>query len=534
MADKTEMLKAPNIEMPSPVHSKNYSAIDMEQYEQRNLNLSDILAEPSAKDSTSLQIDQASLLEKNEERDITPSLNLQQTSQTIQPSPTGYHDDLLQKSKLRRLFAGRNQFFSPYRRLLSLVLLGNLAGMIILLWKSWDEPNFPLSTIITTSAANILAAILVRQEYIVNAFYILCWYIPHSLPLALRADLAKIYEHGGLHSGCAAAGTAWLILLAVTTTIDFVRGTTRSIPALAICFILVFLLSIIVLFAIQTFRFKNHNLFERTHRFGGWLAVALFWVEVVLFILDTARAKQESFAAEMIRTPSFWMLIVITFHIVLPWLRLRKLNFTATVLSSHALRLDFQTRYPPIAGIAISSSPLVEWHPFATFPNPTGGDNCHSIIISHTGDWTRRHIDNPQSQYWLKGLPKIGLLSLAFLFRSVIVVTTGSGIGPCLSLVLTSSTRRERTHCHMIWSTPNPVSTYGSGIYHGVLRADPAATIIDTKIDGRPDLLSLAYAAWKRHSAEAVFVISNRRVTRQIINGLEEIGVPAFGPIWDS
>jgi hypothetical protein len=86
----------------------------------------------------------------------------------------------------------------------------------------------------------------------------------------------------------------------------------------------------------------------------------------------------------------------------------------------------------------------------------------------------------------------------------------------------------------MIWSTPNPVSTYGSGIYHGVLRADPAATIIDTKIDGRPDLLSLAYAAWKRHSAEAVFVISNRRVTRQIINGLEEIGVPAFGPIWDS
>jgi hypothetical protein len=31
-----------------------------------------------------------------------------------------------------------------------------------------------------------------------------------------------------------------------------------------------------------------------------------------------------------------------------------------------------------------------------------------------------------------------------------------------------------------------------------------------------------------------VFVLSNERVTRKVVYGLESRGVPAFGPIWDS
>jgi len=34
--------------------------------------------------------------------------------------------------------------------------------------------------------------------------------------------------------------------------------------------------------------------------------------------------------------------------------------------------------------------------------------------------------------------------------------------------------------------------------------------------------------------AEAVHVVSNKAATRSLVHGLERLGVPAFGPIWDS
>jgi hypothetical protein len=299
-------------------------------------------------------------------------------------------------------------------------------------------------------------------------------------------------------------------------------------------YILLLLLVALLLAATPRFRSLNHNAFERIHRFAGWLSTAMFWVATLIFVHDSAKSQNRTFGEVLVHTPTFWILIIITCHLILPWLRLRKMTFTSHILSERSMRLDFQENNPPISGVALAISPLMEWHPFATFPNPKAGMDCHSIIISFTGDWTRRNIDNPRPQYWVKGIPKIGLLSLAFLFRSVLVVTTGSGIGPCLSLLLTSAPARKRTTLRMIWSTPSPILTYGSDLCDSILDADPQAIIIDTKVSGRPDLVSISYAAWRDSDVEAVFVISNRKVTRMLVDSLNTKGVPAFGPIWDS
>ena len=67
--------------------------------------------------------------------------------------------------------------------------------------------------------------------------------------------------------------------------------------------------------------------------------------------------------------------------------------------------------------------------------------------------------------------------------------------------------------------------------------ADPAAVVLDTKIlnkDRRPDLLRLAYGLYQESSAEAVFVISNQKVTEKLVYELESRGVPTFAPIFDS
>ena len=63
---------------------------------------------------------------------------------------------------------------------------------------------------------------------------------------------------------------------------------------------------------------------------------------------------------------------------------------------------------------------------------------------------------------------------------------------------------------------------------------DKHAVITDTMREGRPDLVKKARDLYHESGAEAVFVISDPKVTRKVVYGLESRGIPAFGPIWDS
>jgi hypothetical protein len=137
---------------------------------------------------------------------------------------------------------------------------------------------------------------------------------------------------------------------------------------------------------------------------------------------------------------------------------------------------------------------------------------------------------NPKPYYYIKGVPVTGVLCMAQIFRKVVIVTTGSGIGPCLGVMQDI----PKTSCRILWSTPNPLQTYGEGICNAVLNVDPKAIIIDTRASGRPDLVQLAYNLYVESGAEAVFCISNPKLTRKVVYGMESRGVPAFGPIWDS
>jgi ketopantoate hydroxymethyltransferase len=51
---------------------------------------------------------------------------------------------------------------------------------------------------------------------------------------------------------------------------------------------------------------------------------------------------------------------------------------------------------------------------------------------------------------------------------------------------------------------------------------------------GKPDMVRLALAAYAETGAEAVICISNKKLTWQVVHGLERRGIPAYGAIWDS
>lgn len=348
-----------------------------------------------------------------------------------------------------------------------------------------------------------------------------------SAPLRLRRILTKVYEYGGVHSGAAASSVVWFALFTGILTKEFVnRGLLRSPAVMTTTYILLVLLICIVITAYPPFRFSSHNTFENFHRWGGWFALAIFWAELVLFI----HAQTSHIGPALVRQPALYFLLISSLHAILPWLRLHKLHITPEKLSNHAIRLHFSDPVPLFVGLRISDAPLKEWHSFACIPARSGPGG--SVLVSNAGDWTKKTIQNPKPYYWVKGVPVTGVLCMARVFQKVIVVTTGSGIGPCLAVIQDIPSRG--TSCRVVWSTPSPLQTYGDEICDAVKAVDREAIIIDTRKDGRPDLVAIAWDLYCREEAEAVFVISNPKLTRKVVYGLETRGVPAFGPIWDS
>lgn len=126
----------------------------------------------------------------------------------------------------------------------------------------------------------------------------------------------------------------------------------------------------------------------------------------------------------------------------------------------------------PIAGsfTRISRSPLVEWHGFATVPEP--GMKGYSLVVSRAGDWTTDMIENPPKELWVRGIPTFGVLRIVPLFRRVVFVATGSGIGPCTPCIL-----EQRVPIKLLWTSPNVRETFGDKLVDSILAANPEAVI---------------------------------------------------------
>ena len=310
------------------------------------------------------------------------------------------------------------------------------------------------------------------------------------------------------------------------------NGSEAEFKALAVLMVATLLLFVlIILLSRPSVRRAKHDLWEASHRFGGWTAVILVWVQVLILVVAQAHAAHLAISTVLVRTPTFWFLLIITACLIYPWLRIRRRKIRAEVLSSHAVRLYFEDRtLPTCVGYKLSRKPLIENHGFATISNTADEEAGSSIIVSNNGYFTREMITNPPTQIYTRGAPVTGVMRVATLFQRIVIVTTGSGIGPALSFMNV----RPEWPMRVIWAARDPESTYGAEIINAVLRADRRAIIVDTKKVGYPDMPALTFAAYESFAAEAVMVVSNPAVTAKVVFEMESRGVPAFGPIFDS
>lgn len=463
------------------------------------------------------------------------------TSEEQKPKPSTYESpekpepptyNLPEKKGRHGLRAVRLSFFSLYRRFFCVAFFSNLIVIIILSVQAHKTQKIKLADLATASSVNITVAILMRQDYVINAIWTTFCSMPRSAPLFIRRYCAKVGIHlGGIHSGCAVAGSMWFTALTVVATNDVIEQGVRSAfdpVVLVFSYLSITLLIGIIAVAHPKFRTRYHNHFEVSHRLLGWTALALLWVQALSFIASSLSESHPSYGYAVARSLDFWFLFTATVSVILPWLRLRPVKVRSEVLSSHAIRLHFDYCTPvPGTAVRISERPLVEWHAFATVAKP--GEQGFSLIVSNAGDWTSRQIKRAPTSLYVRGIPACGVLRIVPLFRRVVMVATGSGIGPCLPIILA-----KKVPMRVFWSTPNPEDTFGREIIDSVLAADRNAVIHNTRTLGKPDMVAISWRLLQESGAEAVCVISNQKLTRKVVYAMEARGVPAYGAIWDS
>jgi len=355
-------------------------------------------------------------------------------------------------------------------------------------------------------------AILIRQQYVINFLFKLATSVPTRYPLALRWALGKVYHFGGIHVGAFFSGSLWLLLSSLQMKIHGGLGSGLYLLTRTHFSLLV----VMMLMALPPIRARFHNQFELVARFGTWLSLLFFWVQA--FMNPQVSPK--------VQLP---VLFLLTLSVALPWLRLKKVSVSVLTPSSHVALVDFQYGVTPFAGSSseVSRSPLLEWHSFANVPYP--GKDGFRLTISRAGDWTGDFIDDKPKHLWVKGIPTAGVGNIEKLFKRVIWVATGSGIGPCVPHILAN-----KVPSRLVWSTRTPDQTFGDELFAEIMKAQPDAILWDTKKDGKPDLVSLAYKAYKEFDAEAIICISNKKTTWDVVYHFESRGIPAFGAIWDS
>ena len=446
---------------------------------------------------------------------LTPDLEAQNAATYADfPLQTHHHLGLI-----------RYKALNVYRRLFTLAFTTNAIALTILLARN-GRATTPLD-LLNAFAINLAICGLSRHPLITNALFLLTGSIPRSAPLRLRRIACKIFHYGGIHSGTGVASFLWYIAFAALYTIQF-TPTPISTTILTLTYLILLLLLTTITVAYPTLRAKHHNHFSLIHRFSSWLILLLLWPLLLLL-----SSQQPPIPAFLVNLPAFWILTLLTAATIHPWLSLRRIKVTPEPLSPHAIRLHFTHTSAHFGQvISLAKHPLKDWHSFATFVDKHDTpESKFSVLVSNAGDWTHATIAQPPAYLWKRGIPVYTFGYAMGMFNKIIIVTTGSGIGPCLSFIGDDNPPLMR----VVWQTRAPVETYGARTMALVRRMDEDAVILDTTSSGRRvDMVPVVLRLWREFGAEAVCVVSNAVSTRSIVYELEMRGIPAFGPIFDS
>ncbi|KAF8768997.1 hypothetical protein HU200_007038 [Digitaria exilis] len=351
------------------------------------------------------------------------------------------------RSRLGVMLLGQG-LFTVYKRLFVLCVASNVLGLALAATGHFHYAGGHASVF---AMGNILALTLCRSEAVLRVVF---W-----LAVALL-------------------GRPWQQHSDANATPREVVGVASAILAL---------LALSCLAAFPLVRHLHHNVFERTHRFAGWSALALLWV----FVLLSAAGYDPATGAMKCGSP-----------LPLP-----------SSSSCHGS----------------PRSPLSEWHAFGIISD--NGDT-HAMLAGAVGDFTQALISDPPTRLWVRGVHFAGLPYLLNMYRRATMVATGSGICVFMSFLM----RPGPAELSLVWVAKGIEANYGEEMKAACCNSERLrgrVIVHDTAVMGRPNVAALAVDAARRCGSEVVVVTSNPEGSRDVVRGCNKAGIPAFGPIWD-
>lgn len=419
-----------------------------------------------------------------------------------------------------------NLWFNTYRKFFTFTFSINMIGLGLAASGHWPYGAKYSGAIVV---ANFNVAILMRNEVFGRLLYL----IVNTLfakwpPLWFRLGCTSVLQHlGGIHSGCALSGVIWLLFKVVNNfrKLDITHDAVLVMGVVTNLAVMISALS-----AFPWVRNTHHNVFERHHRFVGWLGLICTWIFVILGdTYDPITRSWNLNGVALVHHQDFWFTMGMTVFIALPWCFVREVPVDIELPSPKVAIIRFKRGMQQGLLGRISRSSIMEYHAFGIISESRHA-KYHYMIAGVQGDFTRSLVQNPPKTLWTRELKFAGVSNTSTLYKRGIRICTGTGIGAALSTCLQSP------YWYLIWIGSEQEKTFGptiSGLIHKHIGPERLLLWDSKARGGRPDTMKIlkeAYASW---DAEVVFITSNYIGNSEIMQGCKEAGIPCFGTLWD-
>ncbi|KAF9255902.1 hypothetical protein L218DRAFT_1081618 [Marasmius fiardii PR-910] len=416
-------------------------------------------------------------------------------------------------------------WFNTYRKFFTVVVSLNIVGFVFAATGKWHYGRQYTGALVL---GNILTAILMRNELFGRFLYLVVnTFFAKWPPLCFRLACTSTLQHlGGIHSGCATSGFLWIILKVVILFIDH-KNNHNAVLAWSILTTLVIVVAIVSAF--PWVRNTHHNVFERHHRFSGWVALVFTWIFVILGdSYDLTTHSWNPHGVRVIRQQDFWFAAGMTLFVITPWITIRKVKVEVEIPSPKVVILKFERGMQQGLLARISRSSVLEYHAFGTISEGIKSGK-HYLICGVQGDFTKGLVQNPPTHLWTREVKFAGVSNTSAIYKRGIRVCTGTGLGAALSTCLQSP------NWFLIWIGSDQEKTFGPTIA-GLINENLQGRVIlwDSKQrGGRPDTMKLITETYKSWNAEVIFITSNWTGNQEMMEGCKKAGIPAFGTLWD-
>ncbi|KAJ3561535.1 hypothetical protein NP233_g10134 [Leucocoprinus birnbaumii] len=417
-------------------------------------------------------------------------------------------------------------WFNTYRKFFVFTLSFNLIGLGLAASGHFTYGSKYAGSI---AVANFNFAILMRNEVFGRLLYLFFnTFFAKWPPLWFRLGITSALQHlGGIHSGCALGGIAWL-LFKIVNNFQKMGHVHPVVLTLGVITVVTIMLSSLA--AVPWVRNTHHNVFERHHRFVGWTALFCTWCFVISGDLYNTNANSWNLSgAHLVRQQDFWYVMGMTVFIALPWFFVRRVPVEIELPSNKAAIIKFKRGMQQGLLGRISRSPVWEYHLFGIVSEGTHSDN-HFMVAGVQGDFTKGLVSNPPKYLYTRELKLAGVSNTSRLYKRGIRICTGTGIGAALSTCIQSP------NWFLIWIGSDQQKTFGptiSGLIEKHMEPERVCLWDTKKRGGRPDTMKLLKETYESFNAEVVFITSNYVGNFEIMHGCKEAGIPAFGTLWD-